>query len=227
MEDRFALITGSSSGLGFEMAQYLLEENYFVFGASRSGTDIDDEQFVDLAVDVKREESIIEMFEEISAVTPHLDLIVNNAGIFEMGAIEEITSEEFSDHLNTNVLGAFHVLKHSKPYLLENESHIIHIVSIAGKRGFPNIASYSASKFGLNGLIEAAREEFKRSGIRFTTLYPGAIDTPLWDSITEDMDRKKMLSLEEFTYVFDMVVRSPRNIQFPDITFLHRSGVIE
>ena len=85
---------------------------------------------------------------------------------------------------------------------------------------------YCSSKFALNGLIGSIREEWKKLGVRFSTLQPGAIDTPLWDDV-EDFNREDMMSMEDFMHVFTMVVNSPSIMQFPEISFLHRSGVLE
>lgn len=227
MSAQYALVTGSSSGLGLEMSQFLLEEGYTVFGASRSETDIDHPDFIDLEVDVQDEESVMNMFDEIGAETTGLHLVVNNAGIYEMGSIIQTTSEEFQNHLMVNLVGCFHVLKHLYDYLIKDQTHIIHLNSIAGQKGFANVSAYCASKFGLRGLVESCREEWKSEGVRFTNLFPGAIDTPIWQSISDDFERSKMLDPEDFISVFEMVVRSPNNMQFPDITFLHKTGMID
>ena len=227
MRQQYALVTGTSSGLGNEIAQFLLEENYIVFGCSRSGTDIHHDNFFDIEVDLRNEESVADMYDQIGRETYGLHLIVNNAGIFEMGPIVETTNQMFDDHLQTNVMGAFNILKHGHDYLIENISHIIHISSIAGKKGFPNVSAYCASKFALNGLIESAREEWKGLGVRFSTLMPGAIDTPIWENISDDFERSKMLDPEDFIHVFEMLVKSPANMQFPEINFLHKSGVLD
>lgn len=227
MRTQYALVTGSSSGLGLEIAQYLLEEDYIVFGASRSTTDISHQNFIDLEVDVTNEESVQNLFDEIGKETYGLHLIVSNAGIFEMGSVVEMESALFLDHLKTNILGPFHILKHGHDFLIENVTHLVHISSIAGKKGFENVSAYCASKFGLNGLVESVREEWSSMGVRFSTLMPGAIDTPIWENISDDFERSKMLDPEDFIQVFDMVVKSPPNMQFTDITFLHKSGVLK
>lgn len=227
MRKQYALVTGSSSGLGLEMSQYLLEEGYTVFGGSRRGTDIDHPEFIDLELDVTKEDSVADMFDEIGKEAFGLNLIVNNAGMYQISPLHEMSSEDFQDHLNTNLLGAFHILKYSYEFIIENHTHVVTIGSIAGKRGFPNVSAYCASKFGLQGMIEACREEWKPMGVRFTNLMPGAIDTPIWSEISDDFERSKLLDPEDFLHVFDMVVKSPNNMQFPDITFLHKSGVLE
>ncbi|MBY0415820.1 MAG: SDR family oxidoreductase [Bdellovibrionales bacterium] len=227
MDEKFALITGTSSGLGFEMAQFLLEEGYNVIGVSRRGTAIDHPQFIDILCDIKDEPSVEEMYELIGNHTKNLHMIVLNAGIFEMSPLIEMSTKEFSDHLTTNVVGAFHILKHSSDYLVEDETHIVTISSIASKKGLANISAYSASKFALNGMIESLREEWEHLNVRFSTLMPGAISTPIWDEGDMELPRDQMMSVDDFMHIFQMVTRSPAHIQFPEIVFLHKKGMIK
>jgi NAD(P)-dependent dehydrogenase (short-subunit alcohol dehydrogenase family) len=224
-ENQFILITGTSSGLGYQMATMLLEQGHWVIGLSRSGTQIDHSNFIDIICDIRDEESVEEMYELISHHTNKLDAIVLNAGIFEMAPLNETSSKEFRNHLDTNVIGAFHILKHAESFIEEVEAHIITISSLASKNGLSNMSAYSASKFALNGLIDSLRSEWAHLNVRFSTLLPGAISTPIWDEIEGDFPRDQMLSCEEFLHVFNMVFNSPKNLQFPELTFLHRDGL--
>jgi NAD(P)-dependent dehydrogenase (short-subunit alcohol dehydrogenase family) len=226
-ETQFALITGTSSGLGLEMAQYLLEEGYTVIGVSRRGTAIDHPQFIDILCDIRDEGSVEEMYELISNHTDKLDLIVLNAAIFAMSPLVETSNKEFSDHLTTNVVGAFHILKHSSDFIIEDETHIVTISSIVSKKAFANISAYSASKSALNGMIEALREEWEHLGVRFSTLMPGAIYTPVWDLEAQDAPKDQMMTMEDFMHVFQMIVKSPKHVQFPEVVFLHKKGIIK
>lgn len=226
-DNQYALITGTSSGLGYEMALFLLEEGYTVIGVSRRGTAIDNPQFIDILCDIKEEASVEEMYELISNHTDNLHVIVLNAGIFEMSPLIETSTKEFSDHLTTNVVGAFHILKHSSDFLVEDETHIVTISSIASKKGLANISAYSASKFALNGMIESLREEWAHLGIRFSTMMPGAIATPIWDDGEMDLPRDQMMSIEDFMHVFQMISRSPKHVQFPEVVFLHKRGIVK
>lgn len=209
------------------MAQYLLEEGLTVIGVSRSGTTLDHPHFIDILCDIRDEAAVEEMYELVSGHTDSLHLIVLNAGIFEMSPLIETSTKEFSDHLVTNVVGAFHILKHASDFLVEDETHIVTISSIASKKGLANISAYSASKFALNGMIESLREEWEHLNVRFSTLMPGAILTPLWDESKEDLPRDQMLSVSDFMHVFQMVVNSPACMQFPDLVFLHKKGVLK
>lgn len=227
MEDKFALITGTSSGLGYEMAQFLLDEGYTVIGVSRRGTSIDNPLFIDILCDIKDEAAVEEMYELIANHTSKLQMIVLNAGIFEMSPLIETSTKEFTDHLTTNVVGAFHVLKHSSDFLEEDETHIVTVSSLASKKGLANISAYSASKFALNGMIESLREEWAHLGVRFSTLMPGAIATPIWDEGDTELPRDQMMSVDDFMHVFQMISRSPKHIQFPEVVFLHKRGIIQ
>lgn len=229
-ENQFALITGTSSGLGYEMARNLLDAGYTVIGVSRRETSIDHPQFIDILCDIRDEASVEEMYELVANHTEELALLVLNAGIFEMAPLVETSTKEFNDHLQTNVLGAFHILKHAQDFLIENQTHIIAVSSIASKKGLANISAYSASKFALNGMIESLKEEWEHLGVRFSTLMPGAILTPLWESLEskeEGLPIDQMLTIEDFMHVFQMVVSSPSHIQFPEISFLHKRGLFK
>ncbi len=223
----YALVTGSSSGLGYEMAQFLLEEGYSVIGVSRRGTTLDHPNFIDILCDIREEGAVEEMYELIAGHTDALHIIILNAGIFEMSPLVETSTKEFNDHLSTNVVGAFHILKHAIDFLVEDQTHIITISSIAAKKGLGSMSAYSASKFALNGMIDSLREEWEHLNVRFSTLMPGAILTPIWDNVEEELPSDQMMSMSDFMHVFQMVVSSPSHMQFPELMFLHKGGVFK
>lgn len=225
--EKCALVTGSSSGLGLEITRYLIEAGYVVFGGSRSGTDFEHENFYDVELDITSEESVEEFFETIREFTPQIDLVINNAGICEMSSIAETNLAQFEAHLATNTVGPFLLLKHLEPFLIKDTTHIISILSTAAHYGYPNVSAYNASKFGQLGLLESLKKEWKDYKLRFTNLFPGAINTPLWDKMGSRFSRDKMLSPSDFMNVFSFVVEAPPTLQFPELTFLHKDGFIE
>ena len=225
--DRCAIVTGSSSGLGLVITRSLLDSGYVVFGGSRSGTEIEHDNFYDVELDITSEESVEEFYETVREFSPEIHLVVNNAGICEMSPLSEMTSDSFERHLATNTLGPFLLFKHLESLLVKGETHIVSILSTAALYGYPNVSAYNASKFGQLGIIESIKKEWKEHRLRFTNLFPGAIDTPLWDKMGSKFSRDKMLKTQEFMSVFDFVISAPATIQFPDITFLHRDGYLE
>lgn len=225
--EKFALVTGSSSGLGLEITKSLLFSGYTVFGGSRSGTEIEHERFYDVELDITSEESVEEFFETIREFTDKIHLMVNNAGICEMSSMSEMDLESFELHLATNTVGPFMVFKGLESFIVKDETHIISILSTAAQYGYPNVSAYNASKFGQLGLIQSLKKEWKDKKVRFTNLFPGAIDTPLWDKMGTKFSREKMLKANDFMAVFNFIVHAPSTIQFPEITFLHKEGYLE
>jgi len=224
---KYAIVTGSSSGLGFEISKSLLEAGFTVFGGSRSGTEIEHECFYDVELDISDEDSVEEFFETIREFTDVIHLVVNNAGICEMGLLTETSVESFESHLATNTLGPFLLFKYLESFLVENETHIISLLSTAAHFGYPNVSAYTASKFGQLGLIESLKKEWKSHRIRFTNLFAGAVDSPLWDKMGAKVPRDKMLSIDDFMSVFNFIIAAPSSIQFPEMTFLHKDGYLE
>lgn len=225
--DRFAIVTGSSSGLGLEITQSLLYSGYTVFGGSRSGTDLEHENFYDVELDISSEDSVDEFYETVREFTDKVHLVINNAGMCEMAPVTEMSVEMFEQHLATNTVGPFLLFQGLDTFLVKNETHIISILSTAAHYGYPNVSAYNASKFGQLGLIESLKKEWKEHKLRFTNLFPGAIDTPLWDKMGTKFSRDKMLKTSDFMSVFNFVVHAPPTVQFPEITFLHKEGFLE
>lgn len=225
--EKFALVTGSSSGLGLEITKFLIESGYTVFGGSRSGTEFEHDNFFDVELDIASEDSVEEFFETVREFTDQLHLIVNNAGVCEMSSLSEMSLESFEEHLAINTVGPFLLFKNLESFLIKHETHIVSVLSTAAQYGYPNVGAYNASKFGQLGLLESLKKEWKDYKLRFTNLFPGAIDTPLWDKMGTKFSREKMLKVHEFMSVFQFIVNAPQNIQFPELTFLHREGFLE
>lgn len=158
-----AIVTGSSSGLGLAMTSSLLEMGYTVFGGSRSGTEIEHDQFYDVELDVTSEESVIEFYETIKDFTDGIHLLINNAGIYEMSSLNEMSSDQFQDSLLTNTVGIFHILKYFEPFAVKGETHILSILSTAAHYGYPNVSAYNASKFGASDFFRVLRKSGKIS----------------------------------------------------------------
>jgi NAD(P)-dependent dehydrogenase (short-subunit alcohol dehydrogenase family) len=197
MDEKYALVTESSTTQGIEICNFLLDEGYVVFGASEGGSDIIHGNFVDILTDLQSEESVQELFQIIRDMTYGLHLIINNANSGKSSALD-ISTRQVGDLIGGSVLGAFHILKNIQEFLLDDESHVIHLVSQLG-----------SSKTSLIELIESCKKEWRERGIRFSSLFCN----------DEDMGSE----LDDFLYVLDMVVRSPNPIEFPELTFSRRS----
>jgi NAD(P)-dependent dehydrogenase (short-subunit alcohol dehydrogenase family) len=224
--EKIAIITGTSSGLGLAMATSLLERGFFVYGGSRTEAPIEHENYVDIELDLRDEKSVISFYKEIAAETEVVDLLVNSAGVCEMNSFSETTSEEFLDHIETNLMGSFYLYKYFEPFIISEETSIFNIQSISSKYIYPNTSSYTTTEFGKRGLIDTVLKEWSKYKVRRANFYVGAVETPLWHKYT-DIDTDKMLTTKDFVYMFESIVDSPSHIQFPEITFLHRDGFLD
>ena len=225
--ERFALVAGSSGGLGYEVCQLLLDQGLSVFGVSRSVTDIEDPNFIQIQADLRDEESIEIIQQVLEEDVFGLEVVVNASGFFDAASVDEMESETLIDHLQTNVVGAFHLLRATQDYLLEGESHIVHISSMAALKGLPHFSAYCASKAALEKLIESTRQEWKESGVKFSTLVCSEVDTALWDDLTDQSlkpDSDNMLEVSDFIYVLSFVLNAPRSIEFSKVEFSHKNS---
>lgn len=126
------------------------------------------------------------------------EVVVPAAGTAVIRPFEEIAPEELANVLETNLSGAFLLIRALLPAMkAQDRGRILPILSVAARRGFPGWSAYCASKWGLAGLVAALREELQGSGIGITALYPGATDTPIWEGVPGTWDRSRMVPAAE------------------------------
>jgi NAD(P)-dependent dehydrogenase (short-subunit alcohol dehydrogenase family) len=126
------------------------------------------------------------------------EVVVPAAGTALIRPLEETAPEELAALLDTNLVGAFLLVRAFLPAMKRRgRGWIVPVLSVAARRGFPGWGAYCASKWGLAGMIAALREELPGSGVRVTALYPGATDTPIWEGLAGTWDRSKMVPAEE------------------------------
>ena len=224
--NKVAIVLGTSSGLGLECARTLLDRGFLVYGGSRSESPLEHDNFIDIEFDITQENHIQKFIREVSAEAEVVDLLINAAGMCEMGSFSDSKALDLRMHLETNVIGYFNFLRHFESLIIAEETHIINLFSISAKNFFPNTISYTSSEFAKRGMLGVLEKEWRKYLIRFTNFYIGAVDTPLWVEVA-DIDTSKMLSTQDFIYMVNTVLDAPPNIQFPDITFLHKDGFLE
>lgn len=182
---KIAIITGAAQGQGAEEARRFVAE-----GAKVMLTDIKPEvdqiaaDLGDAALAMHHDVSDEARWEEIVAKTVahfgKLDVLVNNAGIFQPGMTETTSKEMFVAHFNVNQLGVFLGMKVAIPAMKANGSgSIINISSGAGLRGYPDMIAYLSTKWAVTGMTKAAARELAPFKIRVNSVHPGLIDTPM------------------------------------------------
>ena len=182
-----AVVTGSSSGIGFETS-VLLAKNGFITYATMRNLDKSD-AIIDLKqkeklplevvkLDVTNDKSVKEAIEKISNEQETIDVLINNAGYGLVGPLEELSIQEFKEQFETNVFGVIRVIQEILP-IMRKQRHgtIVNISSVAGRIGFPLTSAYVSSKFALEGLSESMAYEIEPFGIKVILIEPGVIKT--------------------------------------------------
>jgi NAD(P)-dependent dehydrogenase (short-subunit alcohol dehydrogenase family) len=188
------VITGASQGIGRAVAErFAREADTRIALLARNEAKLRDVADVCISlgaeaetcpVDVTDEHAVFEVARHVERLWGGPDVLVNNAGTFEPGSVEELTIQGFRSQLETNVVSAFAVTKAFLPAMVERgDGSVFFMGSVASIRAYPGSAGYCASKHALLGLARVVREETKQSGIRVTTLLPGATLTPSWDGV--------------------------------------------
>ncbi len=198
--EKVALVTGSSSGIGFETALALARENYFTFASMRNTDkagkiqEIAKKENLNLEVielDVDKEESIKSAVKKIQGQKGKIDVLVNNAGYGLFGCIEDISIEELKAQFETNFFGLVMLIQEIAPIMRKIGSGIIvNISSVAGRIGFPGTPAYISSKFALEGLSECMRYEMSPFGIKTIIIEPGVIKTNFFSSMKVSKGKK-------------------------------------
>lgn len=175
---KVVLITGGSSGIGKSIGNYLSNNDFIVYGTSRSPEKHQNHSFKIIGLDVKNVNSIKSALEAVINIEGKIDVLINNAGIGITGPIEEIPEAEIQHNFDTNFFGPINVIKAVLPQMRkQNSGLIINITSIAGYMGLPYRGVYSASKGALELLTEAFRIELKDFNIHMTNIAPGDFAT--------------------------------------------------
>ena len=226
MKDKVVLITGASSGIGRALA--------FVFGREGAhivicGRQADALQLVtnelqqagidvfSLTADVSVEADVKQLIEQTIARFGRLDILINNAGISMRSLLIDTDPAVIQKVMDINFMGTVYATRYALPYILQTKGSIVGISSIAGYRGLPVRSGYSASKFAMNGFLEALRTELLYTGVHVLTACPGftasnirvsALDAHGQAKGETMRDESSMMSAEECA---DHILRAVKN----------------
>lgn len=184
---QIALVTGSSSGIGFETSLLLARRGVYTYATmrnlSKSGNILgrarkDNLPLKTLRLDVTDEESISETIGNIVGEKNQIDILVNNAGYSLLGPLEDLHINEIKEEFETNFFGVIKLIQYVLPIMRKQRyGRIINISSLAGRIGIPLSSAYASSKFALEGLTESLGYEVQEFGIHVALIEPGVIKT--------------------------------------------------
>ncbi len=180
MENKVIVITGSSTGIGFVMAEYFGKKGHHVYGLSRKN--VDSPHFKTIPTDITDNEQVIKTIHEVLLQTNHIDVLINNAGMGMVGAVEDSTKEDITKLFNLNLVGAVQTMSAVMPAMRkQKKGQIINISSIGSEMGLPFRGFYSASKSALDKVVEAMRYEVYPWNVDVCSLHLGDIKTNIAD----------------------------------------------
>lgn len=199
------LVVGATGGIGAETVRLLKSSQARIFITGRDAAKLSAlaaENGIPaervFAMDIAQAADVERVAAAVAAQVGALDIIINAAGIGIIKPLEELSYEDFSRTLDVNLKGTFYLLKSFLPAMkAEKQGLIINLPGVLGKTPMAGSAAYSASKYGLNGMLKSVREELKRTNIRITNIYMGGVDSSFWDEIDLRVQRDKFITAKE------------------------------
>lgn len=190
---KVALVTGSSSGIGFESCIALAKDGYHTFASMRNIKKAGEIKAIAkkenlpidvIQLDVDNEESIVSAIKQVVSDGGRLDVLVNNAGYGQFGCTEDVSVDDFRKQFETNFFSIIRIIQEVSPIMRnQNSGIIVNISSVIGRMGLPGFPAYISTKYALEGLSECLRYELGQFGIKVTLIEPGAIKTNFFDSM--------------------------------------------
>lgn len=191
-DQKIAIVTGSSSGIGREISLTLAKNNFITYATMRNTQKISELKSISenkkiplrfAQLDVTDDNSVKNAMETIYNESGKIDILVNNAGYGLTGAFEDLSIDEIKNQFETNVFGLIRMTQAVLPIMRKQKSGlIVNISSIGGRVGFPAVSAYVSTKFAVEGLSESISYEVEPFGIKVILIEPGAIKTNFFNS---------------------------------------------
>jgi NAD(P)-dependent dehydrogenase (short-subunit alcohol dehydrogenase family) len=224
------LITGASRGIGRAIAQKLAAPDVTLLLHGRDSVALAQTckavqqhcaGVVRLIHDLASENGVAGLISQVG--DDPVDVLINNAGIAVVKPFREITRTEWDQTVGVNITAPFFLIQ-SLAGQMRPGSTIVNILSIAAKTGFPNWSAYCMSKFALEGCSQSIREELREHCIRVINIYPAATATEIWDQVSGDWPRDKMMAPQEVANAVFYALSRPNDVAVENITLSSAAG---
>jgi NADP-dependent 3-hydroxy acid dehydrogenase YdfG len=233
LQGRVAIITGASSGVGYETARLLAREGAIVAVAARRRDKLewlvgeiaaDGGQALAFPTDVTDSEQVHRLVESAQNLFGRIDILINSAGVvLKVAPLEQFSDAEFRVVIETNLHGSFYTARAVIPYMKRQRSGtIINISSRVGKTAIANIAPFCAAKFALDGLSQALGHELRASNIYVTTIVPGMINTDIHPLNPSNEFRRQLMSAHDVAQAILWICTLPRSLRVDELPLMPR-----
>lgn len=223
MENKVALITGGSKGIGYGIAQALLEQGIHVAITSRTEALAKEAALnlntlnlrgraLGIQADVRDYDSQIKAVGLVLKHFGKIDIVVANAGLGHFASIEDLTVQQWQDTIDTNLTGVFYTIKSTVEVLKKSKGYFISISSLAGTNFFAKGSAYNASKFGLTGFTQSVMLDLRQYGVKVSTIMPGSVSTHFNGNIPDDKEAWKIQIEDIGELVVDLIKMNPRTL---------------
>ena len=232
MNKPIAIITGTSTGIGKKLA-VKLSDDYFIYLISRNKKKLKKtKQIIEdknnnceiISCDITQNESINKISSKINNLEK-IELLINNAGLGVFKNITDTTIDEWDKTINTNLKGSFLMTKMVVDKFKSNrKGKIVFINSVAGIKPFENSTSYCASKYGLRGFASSLREELRSFNVKVISVFPGAVNTSIWNDKNMEEHRKYMMQTDDLCDIIVNSINAKNNCVVEEITIRRNAG---
>ena len=232
MNNKYAIVTGASSGIGKFLSIELAKKNFNVIMISRNKKKLQQvSNEINLlncncsiiVADISKEKDISKISSQIKSL--NIDVLINNAGVGIFNKIQDISFKEWNHHIDINLTGTFMMTKIVVDNMIKNKSgKIVFINSVAGLQPYPYSSAYVASKFGLTGFSSSLREELRQENIKVISIHPGSVDTSFWEKSNADFSRENMLSAKDIACSITSAILAPNNLVYEKLVLRRTAG---
>ena len=222
IENKVALITGGTKGIGFGIAESMLRENMKVAITGRTAAGVSEAEqelnkisegnVIGIVSDVRNTSSMNAAVSSIVGKWGKLDVLIANAGVGHFGSIMDLTSEQWNETIDINLTGVFNSSRACIPELKKSKGYIITIASLAGTNFFAGGSAYNASKFGLVGFTQAMMLDLRHEGINVSTIMPGSVATYFNNHKPNENDFWKIQIEDLGQMTVDLLKLNPRTL---------------
>lgn len=195
------VVTGGTKGIGRAIVEHFLELGHHVAFNARNKKEVHDlskdlstkyphQSIIGVSCDMAQKLEINTFYDQIQENFKHIDILINNAGLFMPSPMLIEAEESLETMLAVNVVGAYHLTRLIAPKMIKREKgHIFNMCSIASKKGYSNMGSYCISKYAMLGFTHSLREECLEKKIKVTAIIPGGTWSDSWEGVTLPEDR--------------------------------------